>query len=111
MGLLAALSACGGVTPQSFCQQKVNIRCDQIARCGCAFFACAGQYDPSYDTCEQQASGLCTPELNDNFCGTGSQWDPDAAAKCLRDLEQEPDTCNAAPPTPASCATTALCHS
>jgi hypothetical protein len=76
------LLACGGLTPQSYCEDTYQVTCHKWAEC---------QPDASYSDCvaQDESMFMCSSVMNENVCaGQGAaQFDPNAAQRCLNDIQ------------------------
>ena len=80
--VLLALGACGGLTPQSYCEDTYQVTCHKLVEC---------QPDAGYSDCiaQDEAAFMCSSVTNENVCaGQGSaMFDPNAAQRCLNDIQ------------------------
>jgi hypothetical protein len=106
---LGLLCACGGYTPQSFCQASNQASCQKIFQCNAPHPSFASEAD-----CEQQKgmAVVCANIADGDVCSSaGGAFDPAGAARCISDLQAL--SCDAVKSSnfilPSTCLASAYC--
>ncbi|MEW6432263.1 MAG: hypothetical protein AB1730_12215 [Myxococcota bacterium] len=93
-----ALSACGGLTPQSACEQQADPLCEKMWNCPGSSGLKVGD---DLASCKTQYRSLCV--LASGGCSDGKTFDAAAASSCVTDLKAQ--SCDQyAAGQPATCA-------